>query len=126
MTCRKRYPLRPCPGRFRTDVDGQRRSSKGSAARLPEHKNWHRAATEVMHNASGCRSSTRRRRDKSGDFRHDPDPQRRKQPLVGGGGDSELLHSLMSLTSTASLLMTDDYAPIRCTGLGRGTCVPQN
>jgi len=78
-----------------------------------------------MPDACGCCSTTRRRRDKSGGIRHDPDPQQRTPPLVGGGGDPERLHGLTRSTTTASQRSRGGHAPIRSTGLGRGTCLPQ-
>jgi len=78
-----------------------------------------------MPDACGCCSTTRRRRDKSGGIRHDPDPQQRTPPLVGGGGDPEQLHGLTRSTTSASRRHRSGHAPIRSTGLGRGTCLPQ-
>ena len=63
----------------------------------------------------------RRRRDKSGGIRHGPDPQQRTPPLVGGGGDPERLHGLARSTTTLLASMIGGHAPIRSSGLGRGT-----
>ena len=122
LTCRKRHPLRPRPGGDRTAVDGQRRRPRRAAR--PTRRRGKLSASggvKVVPDACGCCSTTRRRCDKSGGIRHDPDPQQRTPPLVGGGGDPERLHGLTRSTSTASLSMIGDHAPIQSTGLERGT-----
>jgi len=126
LTCRKRHPLRPRPGGGRTAVDGQRRRARRAAR--PTRRRGKLSASggvKVVPDACGCCSTTRRRRDKSGGIRHDPDPQQRTPPLVGGGGDPEQLHGLTRSTTSASQRHRGGHAPIRSTGLGRGTCLPQ-
>eukprot|EP00964_Phaeocystis_antarctica_P061275 scaffold36608_cov78-Phaeocystis_antarctica.AAC.2 len=47
--------------------------------------------------------------------------QQRTPPLVGGGGDPERLHGLTRSTTTLPASMIGGHAPIRSSGLGRGT-----